>query len=47
MFPKCMIGRNPFVTCNGHLMPCCWLDVPRYSSKNKIFNIVLIVKKNL
>ena len=38
IFPKCMIGRNPFVTCHGYLMPCCWLDVPRYNSKNKILN---------
>lgn len=34
-----MIGRSPFVTCHGNLMPCCWLDIPRYSSDNKIKEI--------
>ena len=31
-----MTGRKPFVTCHGYLMPCCWFDIPRYSTNGKI-----------
>lgn len=36
MFPKCMIGRLPFVNVHGQLMPCCWLDTPRYNTNGNI-----------
>jgi len=38
MFPKCMVGRLPFVNCHGNLMPCCWIDSPRYNTKGKVLN---------
>ena len=38
IFPKCMTGRMPFITCHGYVMPCCWLDIPRYKSSGKIRN---------
>ena len=33
-----MTGRMPFITCHGYVMPCCWLDIPRYKSSGKIRN---------
>lgn len=36
LFPRCMTGRKPFITCHGYLMPCCWFDIPRYSTDNMV-----------
>lgn len=38
IFPKCMIGRKAFITCHGYVMPCCWIDIPRYKADGKIDN---------
>ena len=39
IFPKCLIGRKPFFTCHGYVLPCCWLDIPRYSTNGKVRNV--------
>ena len=36
LFPKCMVGKNAFITADGYVMPCCWLDVPRFQNEGKI-----------
>jgi hypothetical protein len=33
-----MTGRKTFVTCHGYVMPCCWLEIPRYDSDGKVRN---------
>jgi len=38
IFPKCMTGRMPFITCHGYVMPCCWLDIPRYNTNFQVRN---------
>ncbi len=38
IYPRCMVGRKPFITCHGYVMPCCWLEIPRYDSGGQIRN---------
>tara|TARA_R110002126_G_scaffold279353_2_gene426226 strand:+ start:127 stop:1128 length:1002 start_codon:yes stop_codon:yes gene_type:complete len=42
-----MVGKEPFITCHGYLMPCCWLDIPRYSTDRKIYDSNGQLKPNI